>query len=112
MSRKRRLPEHNRMHWSCSAWARRSAKAGWWVVQSTFRPVRAHADLSVPISGPKGKGTVYVKALKSAGAWAYNSMVATVDGSSEKIDLLANATATVPESNPPTLAPQPVADAQ
>jgi hypothetical protein len=86
---------------------------GWFVGGSiNVSPGSGDADLSVPISGPKGKGTVYVKAQKSAGAWAYNLMVATVDGSGEKIDLLANATATVPESNPPTLAPQPAADVQ
>jgi len=86
---------------------------GWFVGGSiNVSPGSGDADLSVPISGPKGKGTVYVKAQKSAGAWAYNLMVATVDGSSEKIDLLANATATVPESNPPTPAPQPAADVQ
>ncbi len=86
---------------------------GWFVGGSiNVSPGSGDADLSVPISGPKGKGTVYVKAQKSAGAWAYNLMVATVDGSGEKIDLLANATATVPESNPPTPAPQPAADVQ
>jgi hypothetical protein len=86
---------------------------GWLVGGSiNVSPGSGDADLSVPISGPKGTGTVYVKAQKSTGAWAYNSMVATFDGSSEKIDLLANATATVPEPNPPTPAPQPVADAQ
>src|ERR1700676_4685873 len=76
---------------------------GWFVGGSiNVSPGSGDADLSVPISGPKGKGTVYVKAQKSAGAWAYSLMVATTDGSSEKIDLLANATATVPESNPST----------
>ncbi len=70
------------------------------------------ADLSVPISGPKGKGKVYVTAQKTAGTWAYTLMVATFDGSNDKIDLLANAAASAPESNPPTAAPQPVADVQ
>src|ERR1700722_4843771 len=86
---------------------------GWFVGGSiNVSPGSGDADLSVPISGPKGKGTVYVKAQKSAGAWAYNLMVATVDGSGEKIDLLANATSTIPESNPPAPAPQPAADVQ
>ncbi|HUK87202.1 MAG TPA: cytochrome c oxidase assembly factor Coa1 family protein, partial [Terriglobales bacterium] len=32
------------------------------------------ADLSIPISGPKGKGTVYVVGKKSAGEWSYTRM--------------------------------------
>jgi hypothetical protein len=47
------------------------------------------ADLSVPISGPKGKGTVYVTAQKTAGTWAYTLMQASIEGSNQKIDLLA-----------------------
>jgi hypothetical protein len=86
---------------------------GWFVGGSiNVQPGSGDANLSVPISGPKGKGTVYVTAQKTAGTWAYSVMVATVDGSSDKIDLLANATATVPEPNPPTPAPQPATDVQ
>jgi hypothetical protein len=50
------------------------------------------ADLSIPISGPKGKGTVYVTAQKAAGTWAYSLMQAAIEGSGEKIDLLADGT--------------------
>jgi len=86
---------------------------GWFVGGSiNVSPGSGEADLSVPISGPKGKGKVYVTAQKTAGTWAYSLMVATIDGSSDKIDLLANATASAPQSNPPTPAPQAVADVQ
>jgi Cytochrome oxidase complex assembly protein 1 len=86
---------------------------GWFVGGSmNVSPGSGEADLSVPISGPKGKGKVYVTAQKTAGTWAYTLMVATFDGSNDKIDLLANAAASAPESNPPTPAPQPVADVQ
>jgi hypothetical protein len=51
------------------------------------------ADLSVPISGPNGKGTVYVTAHKSAGRWHYSVMQVAIDGSDERIDLLAGAVA-------------------
>jgi hypothetical protein len=47
------------------------------------------ADLAVPISGPKGKATVYVTARKSGGTWNYTQMQAAIDGSGERIDLLA-----------------------
>jgi hypothetical protein len=87
------------------------------------------ADLAIPVSGPKGKGTVYVTAHKNAGLWNYSLMQATITGTGERIDLLAraaptsenqsNATQTQPV-NPPqpaqsaaveTPAPQPGAAA-
>jgi hypothetical protein len=45
------------------------------------------ADLSVPISGPKGKGTLYVVGKRSGGAWSYSKMSVTITGSGETIDL-------------------------
>jgi hypothetical protein len=56
------------------------------------------ADLSVPISGPKGKATVYVTAHKSAGRWNYSVMQVAIDGSDEKIDLLSGGAA-APQAN-------------
>ena len=48
------------------------------------------ADLSVPLSGPKGKGTLYIVATKSAGQWNYSQLVlAKADG--QRIDLLSDA---------------------
>lgn len=44
------------------------------------------ADLSIPIHGPSGKGTVAVQAEKFAGKWEYRRIVATVNG--QEIDLL------------------------
>jgi len=85
---------------------------GWFVGGSiNVQPGSGDANLSVPISGPKGKGTVYVTAQKSAGTWSYNQMLAAVEGSSEKIDLLASATAAAPQSTPPTPAPAAAAAA-
>ena len=47
------------------------------------------ADLSVPLSGPKGKGTLYVVATKSAGEWNYSKLVfAKPDG--QRVDLLSD----------------------
>lgn len=45
------------------------------------------ADLSVPISGPKGKGTVYVVATKSAGEWNYEKLIVEIEGTKERINL-------------------------
>ncbi len=46
------------------------------------------ADLSIPISGSKGKGTIYVVATKSAGEWNYSTLVVKTEGG-ETINLAA-----------------------
>jgi hypothetical protein len=65
------------------------------------------ADLALPISGPKGKGTVYVTAQKSAGEWTYSLMQAAIDGSGERIDLLAPPSAGQPAVEAAAAAPAP-----
>jgi len=45
------------------------------------------ADLGIPISGPKGKATIYAVAPKSAGTWAFSKLVVQVESSGEMIDL-------------------------
>jgi hypothetical protein len=44
-------------------------------------------DLSIPISGPKGKGTIYVVGTRSGGTWTYSKMSVTIDGAHDTIDL-------------------------
>ena len=46
------------------------------------------ADLSIPISGPKGKGTLYLGAKKSAGLWKFETLQVEVEGETKRIDLL------------------------
>jgi Cytochrome oxidase complex assembly protein 1 len=46
------------------------------------------ANLAIPISGPKGKGTIYVAASKSAGQWTYATLVAEIEKTHERIDLI------------------------
>lgn len=80
---------------------------GWFVGGSiNVTPASGDANLSVPISGPKGKATVYVTAEKTAGTWAYTVMQAAFEGTGEKVDLLASVTAAEPQSTtpPPALA--------
>ena len=50
------------------------------------------ADLSIPVSGPRGAGTLYVEAEKQAGEWEYQVLELAIDGSSERIDLLSEFT--------------------
>ena len=46
------------------------------------------ADLSLPITGPKGSGKLYLKAERSAGRWTYSLIEIAVDGSDQRFDLL------------------------
>src|SRR6266496_5891612 len=55
------------------------------------------SNLAIPISGPKGTGTIYVSATKSLGRWIYSGLVVEVSGTHERIDLLQTA---APVSSP------------
>lgn len=44
------------------------------------------ADIAIPISGPKGKATLYAVGTKSDGKWAFSKLAVQVDGG-ETIDL-------------------------
>src|SRR5881398_1188016 len=46
------------------------------------------ANLSIPISGPNGKGTIYVAASKSLGRWNYSGLVVEIAKTHQRIDLL------------------------
>jgi cytochrome oxidase complex assembly protein 1 len=46
------------------------------------------ANLSIPISGPNGKGTIYVAANKSLGRWNYSGLVVEIAKTHRRIDLL------------------------
>jgi hypothetical protein len=55
------------------------------------------ANLSIPISGPNGKGTIYAAATKSLGRWNYSGLVVEIAKTHQRIDLLQSA---VPASSP------------
>lgn len=46
------------------------------------------SNLSIPISGPKGKGTIYLAAKKSLGRWEYQNLVVEIQSTGERVDLL------------------------
>jgi hypothetical protein len=48
------------------------------------------ANLSIPISGPKGKGTIYVAANKSLGRWNYSGLIVEITETHQRINLLQN----------------------
>lgn len=65
-------------------------EAGWLVSGSiSVENASGEASLAIPISGPKGKGTLYVEATKSAGVWTMDVMAVAVDGRPGRIDLLS-----------------------
>lgn len=49
------------------------------------------ADLAIPISGPKGKATIYAVATKSGGEWNFSKLSVAIEGG-ETIDLVKSAT--------------------
>lgn len=65
-------------------------KPGWMVSGSiNVSGPTGDADLAIPISGPKGKGTIYVVGKKSAGEWTYSRLEVEVEGQPGRIDLLS-----------------------
>ena len=46
------------------------------------------ANLSIPISGPKRNGTIYVAANKSLGRWNYSGLIVEIAKTHQRIDLL------------------------
>ena len=45
------------------------------------------ANLSIPVSGPIGKGTIYVAAKKSLGQWNYSGLIVEITKTHQRIDL-------------------------
>lgn len=60
-----------------------------WFTQGNVRVDGAsgEANLQIPVSGPKGKGKLFVEASKSAGQWSFETLVLQVDADGERIDL-------------------------
>lgn len=72
-------------------------KAGWLASGSVNQSGSSgDAKLSIPISGPKGKGTLYLVAKKNAGQWSFDVLQVAVVGEAQRIDLLKP-----DEENPP-----------
>jgi len=53
------------------------------------------AELAIPISGSKGKATLYVTGNKSAGAWNFSNLVVEVTATRERINLSTNSGASL-----------------
>lgn len=49
-------------------------------------------DMSIPIKGSKGKGTIIVKGIKTNEKWAYEDLYVTIKETQEQINLLEKVT--------------------
>ena len=47
------------------------------------------ADLAIPLSGPKGEGTLYLQATRTSGDWDFHVLEVEIEGSSGRINLLS-----------------------
>jgi len=56
------------------------------------------AELTIPVSGPKGKGKLFVEAKKNAGRWQLNSLFFAPEDAADTLDLLHTGGAKPPES--------------
>ena len=62
---------------------------GWFMTGKTnVEGTSGDADIGIPISGPKGKGTIYAVATKSAGRWTYTTLEVEVKATGQRLSLL------------------------
>jgi Cytochrome oxidase complex assembly protein 1 len=67
----------------------RPLKTGWFISgKIEVTPASGHAELAIPVSGPKGRGTIYAESHKRAGVWQLEMLEFVSKGSSERLDLL------------------------
>ena len=67
----------------------RPLDAGWFVTgKLEVTPASGHAELAIPVSGPKGSGTLYAEGHKRAGIWHLEMLQFGSEHSNERLDLL------------------------
>ena len=54
------------------------------------------ADMTVSLSGPKGKGTLYFVASKFAGQWTFSKLMVEITDTGQRIDLIEDPATTSP----------------
>jgi hypothetical protein len=62
----------------------------------TLNGASGKAQLSIPLEGPKGEGTLHVDATKTAGEWKFDHLFVQVRPSGNRIDLLQESKAIRP----------------
>ena len=67
----------------------RPLDTGWFVTgKLEVTPASGHAELAIPVSGPKGSGTLYAEGRKRAGIWHLEMLQFGSKSSNERLDLL------------------------
>jgi hypothetical protein len=66
------------------------------------------ANLSIPLSGPRGKATLYVEAKKSADVWLFQTLVVKIQNTGQQIDLNLAGYDLVPGPPAPRRSPSPL----
>jgi hypothetical protein len=65
-------------------------RAGWLTTgQINVAGSNGEANLEIPISGPRGSGTIAARANKAAGKWSFTTLNVRISGRSTPLDLLA-----------------------
>lgn len=65
-------------------------KPSWFISgQLNVNGSTGNANFSIPISGPKGKGSIRAVAYKSGGVWHFTYLQVSINGQPESIDLLS-----------------------
>lgn len=66
-------------------------RPGWFISgQLSVNGSSGKADLSIPISGPRSKGSIRAIASKNAGVWTFTWLQVNVEGHEGAIDLLSS----------------------
>jgi hypothetical protein len=75
-------------------------KVGWFTMGSiSVNGASGAASLSIPLSGPKGSGVIYVEAKKKGGTWRYETLeFAPNDG--ERVPLLDSSLPQIAPTSP------------
>lgn len=64
-------------------------EAGWFISGNiNVSGPSGEANLSIPVSGPRGAGTIYVVANKIAGEWIFERLELELEGTGERLNLL------------------------
>lgn len=66
-------------------------KTGWFISgKIEVTPASGHAELAIPVSGPRSRGTIYSESRKRAGVWQLDFLEFVDKKSGEHLNLLAS----------------------
>jgi multisubunit Na+/H+ antiporter MnhG subunit len=65
-------------------------ETGWWVMGNVnINNDSGHANVTIPLSGPKGSAHLLVRATEDGGTWNYERLIVTSADNAQRVDLLA-----------------------